>query len=126
MFDWNAELELAKRQVADLEEMVSRLREALQRSADDPTTATPIKRILGERDQRLLSVRMASLDRAKIHERFIQGKIAIGAKAWKSLPYMELADVCFRAANWMPQNQGAEAMRAHGAAFYGKTKARPH
>jgi hypothetical protein len=38
MFDWNAELEVAKRRVAELEETVSRLQEVLAQTADDPTT----------------------------------------------------------------------------------------
>jgi hypothetical protein len=121
MFDWNVELELAKRQVADLEEKITRSREALQRCAEDPTTATPIQRILGERNQRILSVRMASLDRAKIHERFIERKIAAGTKVVKSLPYAEFAEVCFKAAKWMPRREPADMVRTHATAFYGKS-----
>jgi hypothetical protein len=71
MFDWNAELEVAKRQVADLEEKVARFREEMQRIAEDPTQATPIERIL-ETNQRMLSVKMASLDRARLHARFVE------------------------------------------------------
>jgi hypothetical protein len=121
MFDWNAELELAKHQVVDLEEKIFSLREELQRSAQDRTTATPIQRILGERDQRILSVRMASLDRAKIHERFIERKIAAGTKVVKSLPYAELAEVCFKAAKWMPRREPADLVRTHASVFYGKS-----
>jgi hypothetical protein len=77
MFDWNAELESAKRQVAELEEGVSGLRDALKRVGDEPTSATPIDRIL-DQAQRTLSIRMASLDRAKFHARFIEHKLAMG------------------------------------------------
>ena len=70
-FNWNAELETAKRRVAELEEMVSRLREALEQKADG---ATPIDKIL-DRAKRTLPVRVASLERARFHQRFIEHKI---------------------------------------------------
>ena len=119
MFDWNAELELAKRQVAELEEKVSHVREALQEGSDHATAATPIQRIL-ERAHGTLSVRMASLDRAKYHQHFIERKIAMGAKS-KELPYVELAQVCFSAAQSMPPGNAADVVRAHAAAFYTKS-----
>jgi hypothetical protein len=119
MFDWNAELEVAKRQVADLEDKVNRLREEMRRCTEDPVPATPIERIL-ERNERILSVRMASLARAKLHARFLEQKIASGAGDSKPLPYVELAEVCFKAARWMPQGAAAEAVRRSGAAFYTK------
>jgi hypothetical protein len=122
MFDWNAELEAAKRQVADLEEKVARFREEMQRIAEDPTQATPIERIR-ETNQRMLSVKMASLDRARLHARFVEGKVAAGATVAKQLPYVELAEVCFKAARWMPQGEAAEAVRRNGAAFYTKSVA---
>jgi hypothetical protein len=67
--------EAAKRRVAELEEMVSRLREVLEQRADD---ATPSDKIL-DRGKRTLSVRMASLKRARMHQRFIETKIQTGA-----------------------------------------------
>jgi hypothetical protein len=121
MFDWNAELEVAKREVADLEEKVDRFREEMARLAEDPTQATPIEHIL-ERNRRILSVKMASLDRAKLHARFVEHKIASGARA-KDLPYVELAEVCFKAATWMPRGEAADAVRRNGAAFYTKAVA---
>ena len=93
-FNWNAELETAKRRVAELEEMVSRLREALEQKADG---ATPIDKIL-DRAKRTLPVRVASLERARFHQRFIEHKIQCGARAVASLPYIELAHICFSAA----------------------------
>jgi hypothetical protein len=48
MFDWNAELEAAKHRVAELEELVSRLKDALRQSASDATDATPLDRIFGK------------------------------------------------------------------------------
>ena len=115
-FDWKAELETAKRHVVELEEMVFRLREALEQKADD---ATPIDKIL-DRARRTLSVRMASLERAKFHQRFIEHKIQSRASTITSLPYIELAHVCFSAAEWMPKGEAAESVRAHAAAFYTK------
>ena len=69
MFDWNAELEAAKHRVAELEELVCRLKDALRQSASDATDATPLDRIL-ERSRRTLSVRMASLERAATYSGF--------------------------------------------------------
>ena len=115
-FNWNAELETAKRQVVELEDMVSRLREALEQKADD---ATPIGNIL-DRANRTLSVRMASLERARFHQRFIEHKIQSGARTVASLPYIELAHACFGAAEWMPKGEAAASVRAHAASFYTK------
>lgn len=46
----------------------------------------------------LLSVRMEALDRAKLHARFIEHKIATGARTYETLPYIELAQACFNSA----------------------------
>ena len=123
MFDWNAELEVAKRRVAELEELVSRLRDALQQSSDEMTEDVPVERIL-ERARRTLPVRMASLERARHHQRFIEHKIAKGTKALKRFPYLELAETCFKAAKWMPQGEAAETVRRTGAVFYTRAVAR--
>ena len=117
MFDWNAELEAAKHRVAELEELVCRLKDALRQSASDATDATPLDRIL-ERSRRTLSVRMASLERARHHQRFIEQKIATGTKVLTRLPYLELAETCFKAAKWMPQGDAAKKVRRAAAAFY--------
>jgi hypothetical protein len=122
MFDWNAELKIAKRQVADLEEKVQELREALKQAGDEPTSATPIDRIL-DQAKRTLSVRMASLDRAKFHARFIEHKLAMGGKVFTALPYVELAQVCFNSAKGMPAGEAADVVRTHAAAFYTKSLA---
>jgi hypothetical protein len=118
MFDWKAELEVANCRVVELEETVRNLRDQLQRNAVAPATATPSERIL-ERDRRILSIRMAELDRAKIHEHFIQGRILSGAKAATPVPYRQLAQVCFDAAKSMPED-AAKSMRTHASAFYAK------
>jgi hypothetical protein len=117
MFDWNAELEVAKHRVAELEDMVARMKDALQQRADGDAAATPIERIPGVA-QSALAVRMASLDRARYHQHFIEHKIAMGAT--KPTPYLELAEACFKAAQWMPPGEAAETMRRSGATFYTK------
>ena len=117
MFDWNVELEAAKLRVAELEDLVFRLKEALQQSASESTEATPVDQIL-ERARRTLPVRTASLERARHHQRFIERKIATGTKVMKRLPYLELAETCFKAAKWMPQGEAAETVRRAAAAFY--------
>jgi hypothetical protein len=117
MFDWNAELEAAKHRVAELEELVSRLKDALRQSASASTEATPVDRIL-ERARLTLPLRMASLERARHHQRFIEHKIATGTKVSRRLPYLELAETCFKAARWMPQGDAAETVRRTAAAFY--------
>jgi hypothetical protein len=117
MFDWNAELEAAKLSVAELEELMSRLKDALLQSGSDSTVATPVDRIL-ERARRTLPVRIASLERVRHHQRFIEQKIATGTKVMKRFPYLELAETCFKAAKWTPQGDAAETVRKAAAAFY--------
>jgi hypothetical protein len=46
MFDWNAELEAAKHRVAELEELVTRLKDALRQRASDATDATKPDHVL--------------------------------------------------------------------------------
>jgi hypothetical protein len=117
VFDWNRELEVAKRQVAELDDKVTGFREKLGRNVDDPNAVVST---FAERDLRILSIRMASLDRAKRHLSFIEHKIGARAKGVDALPYAELAGVCFSAAKWMPPGVAADAVRACGAAFYAK------
>ena len=100
-FDWNAELETAKRRVAELEETVSRVRRLSK------ARLTTIGGIL-DTANRTLSVRMASRERARFHQRFIEHKLQSGARTVASLPYVELAHVCFSAAQWMPKGVAAE------------------
>jgi len=52
------------------------------------------------------------------HQRFIEHKIATGTKVLKRLPYLELAETCFKAARWMAQGDAAENVRRTAAAFY--------
>ena len=117
MFDWNAELQAAKHRVAELEQLVSRLKDALQESASNSAGGTPVDRIL-ERARRTLPIRAASLERARQHQRFIERKVATGTKVSKRLPYLELAETRFKAARWMPQGDAAETVRRTAAAFY--------
>lgn len=117
--DWNAELEAAKQRVAELEEMVAHLREGLEQRADSPV---PIARIV-EQTRRTLSVRMANLERAKFHQRFIESQVAKGIVASQPIPYLELAEICFNVAKRMPPGEAAESVRSHGATFYTKAVA---
>jgi len=89
----------------------------LQQSASASTEATPVDRIL-ERARRTLPVRVASLERARQHQRFIERKVATGTNVSRRLPYLELAETCFKAARWMPQGDAAEKVRRTAAAFY--------
>jgi hypothetical protein len=116
MFDWNTQLELSKSRIVELEEQISRLREALHRNTDDPQVATPIQRIL-ERDQGILSIKMTSLERAKLHQRYIESKVRT---VLKPVSYAELARVCFNTAKSMPPGDAADLVRAHGDHFYTK------
>jgi transcriptional regulator with XRE-family HTH domain len=68
--------------------------------------------------RRMLSVKMASLDRAKLHARFVEHKISSGTKVATEFPFVELAAVCFKAAEWMPQGTAAQAVRKNAAIFY--------
>ena len=112
MFDWNRELEVARRQVAELEDKVTGFRDKLGRNVDDPNAVVST---FAERDLRILSIRMASLDRAKRHLCFIEHKIGARAKGVDALPYAELAGVCLSAAKWMPPGAG----RRRGASTRG-------
>jgi hypothetical protein len=117
MFDWNVELETTKRTVAELEALVSRSREVLRQQAGE---GTPIDKIV-DMAKRTLSVRVASLKRARFHQRFIEHKIQTGARAVESLPYKDLARICFSAADWMPAGKAADSVGAQAAAFYTKS-----
>jgi hypothetical protein len=64
------------------------------------------------------SVRMASLERARFHQRFFEHKIQSGARTVASLPYVEPAHVCFSAVRSMPKGEAADRIRSHAAAFY--------
>src|SRR5579859_5770206 len=107
MVDWNAELEAAKQRVAELEEMIARLQDGLEQRADAPTVARIV-----EQTRRTLSVRMANLERAKFHQRFIESQVARGAAPSRPIPYLELAEICFNAAKRMPPGDAAETVRS--------------
>jgi hypothetical protein len=98
------------------------LREALKQVVDEPNSSTPIARIL-DQAQRTLLIRMASLDRAKFHARFIEHKLAMEGKVFTAVPYVELAQACFNSAKGMPDGKAAEVVRTHAAAFYTKALA---
>jgi hypothetical protein len=118
MFDWNAELENVKQRVEELEKKLFTLRDELRRYSEDPMCAPVLSTI--ERDRRLLGVRVAGLERAKAHQRFIEHKIALGGMARETLPFMEVAKICFDAAKWMPDGEAAKTVSSQGAALYTK------
>jgi hypothetical protein len=66
---------------------------------------------------------MASLEQARHHQRFIEHKIAMETKPLKRMPYLELAETCFKAAKWMSPGEAAESVRRTGAVFYTKAVA---
>jgi hypothetical protein len=54
------------------------------------------------------------------NKRFIERKIAMGARVFEALPYLELAQACFKSAKGMPEGEAAATVRTHAAAFYTK------
>ena len=86
MLSWDAQLEVVKKEIAELENRISVLSEELQAAQGTTDSA---------RVQRILAVREQHLKRAKIHARFIEHKIAQGCREPKPFPYTELASICF-------------------------------
>jgi hypothetical protein len=115
MFDWKAERASAERRVADLEERIALLRDQLGRD-EQPTHAI-------ERNRQLLSIQLASLERAKSHVHFLEHKLELGTRPVKAFPYLELAVVCFKAAMWMCKGAAADEVRKNAATFYTKAMA---
>jgi len=103
MFDWNAELEVAKRRVAELEEKAFNQRQMLQRIAEGAADTTTANRIVAAREHRVLAVREQSLERAQFHVRFIERIIAMGLPAPKPEPFLETLQHLLHAANRMPK-----------------------
>jgi hypothetical protein len=112
MFDWKAECASAERRVVDLEERIALLRDQLGRD-EQPTHAI-------ERNRQLLSIQLASLERAKSRVLFLEHKLQLGTRPVKALPYRELADLCFKAAMWMKKGAAADMVRKNAATFYTK------
>jgi hypothetical protein len=112
MLRWDAQLEEANQQRAEVEDRISALKQELelsQRAAD------------AARVQRILAVREQQLDHLKFWARFIEEeKIARGHREVKPLPYSEFAVICFDAANREPQREAAKRLRAIGSTFAAK------
>jgi hypothetical protein len=115
MFDWKAERASAQRRIADLEERIALLRDQAARCEHTPHVA--------QRNRQLLSIQLANLERAKSHLRFLEHKLELGTRPVNALPYLELADVCFKAAMWMPKGAAADVVRKNAASFYTKAMA---
>src|SRR5258708_6412057 len=69
VLSWDAQLEAAKKEIAELENRIAALREELQAAQWAADAA---------RAQRMLTVREEHLERAKFHAQFIEHKIAQG------------------------------------------------
>ena len=112
MLSWDAQLEVAKKAIAELENRISVLSEELQ-AAQGATDSARVQRILAVREQHL--------ERAKFHVRFLERKIAQGYQEAKPIPYLALASICFLyAARGTTQGGTAEMLRALGKTFIGK------
>jgi hypothetical protein len=112
VLSWDAELEVAKKEIAELEERISILSEELQ-SAQGATDSARVRRILTVREQHL--------KRARIHARFIEYKIAQGCREPKPFPYTELATICFGAAvKRTVRAETADTLKALGSSFAAK------
>lgn len=111
MLRWDAQLEEANQQIAEVEDRISALKQELEvaQAAD------------AARVQRILAVREQQLDHLKFWARFIEEeKIARGHREVKPLPYSEFAVICFDAANREPQGEAAKRLRAIGSTFAAK------
>jgi hypothetical protein len=112
VLSWDAELEAAKKEIAELENRISVLSEELQ-AAQGATDSARVQRILAVREQHL--------KRAKIHARFIEHKIAQGCREPKPFPYTELASICFGASvKRTVRAETAQTLKALGSSFAAK------
>jgi hypothetical protein len=114
VLSWNEQLKDAKKEIAELEERISALREVLQTAQ----WAADLARV-----QRILAVREQHLERAKFHAQFIESRIAKGQPAAKPIQYSALATICFNAAQRAPQVDTAETLKALGKNFSAKATA---
>jgi hypothetical protein len=114
VLSWDAQLEDAKKEIAELEDRVSALREEL-RVAQWATDAARLQRILAVREQHL--------ERAKFRAQFIESRIAKGRRTVKPIPYSALASICFSAAQRTAQVHTAETLKALAKNFSAKATA---
>jgi hypothetical protein len=111
VLSWNEQLQDAKKEIAELEERISALREELQTAH----SAAGLARL-----QRILAVREQHLERTKFHAQFIESRIAKGQRAAKPIQYSALATICFNAAQRTPQIDTADTLKALGENFSAK------
>jgi len=100
---WNEQLKDAKKEIAELEERISALREELQTAQ----CAADLARV-----QRILAVGEQHLERTKFHAQFIESRIAMGQRAAKPIQYSALATICFNAAQRTAQVDIVETLKA--------------
>jgi multidrug efflux pump subunit AcrA (membrane-fusion protein) len=109
---WGAQLEAAKKEIAELESRISALREEL-RVAQRATDSARVQRILAIREQQL--------ERAKFLARSIEPKVAEGRREAIPMPYFALASLCFLyAGRGSTQGGTAEALKTLGKTFAAK------
>jgi hypothetical protein len=114
VLSWHAQLEDAKKEMADLEQRISALRAELHAAQ----WATELGRV-----QRILAVREQHLERAKFLARFIESRISKGQRTDKPIQYSALATICFNAAQRTAQVDTAETLKALGKNFSAKATA---
>ena len=111
MLSWHAQLDDARKEIAELEERIAALREELH-GAQWATDAARLRRILSVREQHL--------ERAKFHVQFIESRIAKGRRATRPIQYSALATICFNAAQRTTQVDTAETLKALAKTFSAK------
>jgi hypothetical protein len=114
VLSWDAQLEDAKNEIAELEDRISALREELH-GAQWATDAARLQRILAVREQHL--------ERTKFHAQFIESRIGKGPRRAKPIPYSALATICFNAAQRTGQVDTAETLKALAKSFSAKATA---
>jgi hypothetical protein len=108
---WDAQLRDVKKEIAELEDRISALKRELQ-AAQSAANAGRVQGILGVRERHL--------ERATLHARFIESRIAQGNRAAKYIPYATLASICISAAKRTAQADTAEALKALAKNFSAK------
>ena len=109
MSSWEAQLEDAKKEIAELERRISALREELQ-TVQTTTAAATVQRILAIREQQL--------ERTKRYAQFIEDEIAQGSREAKPIPCAGPASMSRSGgAQRTGQGETAETLKTVGKTF---------
>jgi hypothetical protein len=108
---WDAQLEEANQQIAELEDRIS----ALKKEMEVAQWAADAGRVQG-----ILAVRERQMDRLRILARFIEEKIAGGHREVNPIPCSKFALICFNAAERFAQGDAARKLKALGSSFAAK------